>query len=42
MLSRPGENELIATFAPLAGPAGLGLKDDAPLLASRLKARTSC
>jgi len=33
MLSRPGEDELIARFfAPLAGPAGLGLKDDAALL----------
>jgi len=30
---RPGEDELIARFfAPLAGPAGLGLKDDAALL----------
>jgi len=33
MRSRPGEDELIARFfAPLAGPAGLGLKDDAALL----------
>jgi thiamine-monophosphate kinase len=34
MPSRPGEDELIARFfAPLAGPAGLGLRDDAALLA---------
>jgi len=33
MPSRPGEDEIIARFfAPLAGPAGLGLKDDAALL----------
>ncbi|HKN31508.1 MAG TPA: thiamine-phosphate kinase [Roseiarcus sp.] len=33
MPSRPGEDELIARFfAPLAGPAGLGLLDDAALL----------
>ena len=33
MSSRPGEDELIARFfAPLAGPAGLGLRDDAALL----------
>ena len=33
MPSRPGEEELIARFfAPLAGPAGLGLQDDAALL----------
>jgi thiamine-monophosphate kinase len=33
MSERPGEDELIARyFAPLAGPAGLGLKDDAALL----------
>jgi thiamine-monophosphate kinase len=33
MPSRPGEDELIARFfAPLAGPAGLGLEDDAALL----------
>ena len=33
MPSRPGEDELIARFfAPLAGPAGLGLQDDAALL----------
>ena len=33
MPSRPGEDELIARFfAPLAGPAGLGLRDDAALL----------
>ena len=34
MPSRPGEDELIARFfAPLASPAGLGLRDDAALLA---------
>ena len=34
MSLRPGEDELIARFfAPLAGPAGLGLRDDAALLA---------
>ena len=34
MTDRPGEDDLIARyFAPLAGPAGLGLKDDAALLA---------
>ena len=33
MPSRPGEDELIARyFAPLAGPEGLGLRDDAALL----------
>jgi thiamine-monophosphate kinase len=33
MTDRPGEDALIARFfAPLAGPAGLGLKDDAALL----------
>jgi thiamine-monophosphate kinase len=33
MPSRPGEDELIARFfAPLAGPDGLGLRDDASLL----------
>ena len=33
MTERPGEDDLIARFfAPLAGPAGLGLKDDAALL----------
>src|SRR6201996_4060674 len=33
MTDRPGEDDLIARyFAPLAGPAGLGLKDDAALL----------
>jgi len=33
MSSRPGEDELIARFfAPFAGPAGLGLRDDAALL----------
>ncbi|HZZ63574.1 MAG TPA: thiamine-phosphate kinase [Roseiarcus sp.] len=33
MSSRPGEDELIARFfAPLAGSAGLGLRDDAALL----------
>ena len=33
MTDRPGEDELIARyFAPLAGPAGLGLKDDVALL----------
>jgi thiamine-monophosphate kinase len=33
MPSRPGEDDLIARyFAPLAGPAGLGLRDDAALL----------
>jgi len=33
MPSRPGEDEIIARFfAPLAGPAGLGLKDDAALI----------
>ncbi len=33
MPSRPGEDEIIARFfAPLAGPAGLGLRDDAALL----------
>jgi len=33
MSLRPGEDELIARFfAPLAGPAGLGLEDDAALL----------
>jgi len=33
MPPRPGEAELIARyFAPLAGPAGLGLRDDAALL----------
>ena len=33
MPDRPGEDELIARyFAPLAGPAGLGLKDDVALL----------
>ncbi len=33
MPSRSGEDELIARyFAPLAGPAGLGLRDDAALL----------
>ncbi|MGA3303619.1 MAG: thiamine-phosphate kinase [Methylovirgula sp.] len=32
-MSRPSEDELIAAyFAPLAGPAGLGLSDDAALL----------
>ncbi|MDB5511037.1 MAG: thiamine-phosphate kinase [Enterovirga sp.] len=32
-MDRPGEDELIARyFAPLAGPAGLGLLDDAALL----------
>jgi thiamine-monophosphate kinase len=32
MTARPGEDELIARyFAPLAGPAGLGLRDDAAL-----------
>jgi len=34
MTDRPGEDDLIARyFAPLAGPAGLGLKDDVALLA---------
>jgi thiamine-monophosphate kinase len=34
MPARPGEDELIARyFAPLAGPAGLGLTDDVALLA---------
>ncbi len=34
MMPRPSEDELIATFfAPLAGPAGLGLADDAASLA---------
>ncbi|MGD1038209.1 MAG: thiamine-phosphate kinase [Roseiarcus sp.] len=34
MPARPGEDELIARyFAPLAGPAGLGLADDAALVA---------
>jgi thiamine-monophosphate kinase len=33
MLSRPSEDDLIARyFAPIAGPAGLGLRDDAALL----------
>ncbi len=33
MPSRPGEDEIIARFfAPLAGPAGLALRDDAALL----------
>ena len=33
MSDRPGEDELIARyFAPLAGPAGLGLKDDVALV----------
>lgn len=33
MPERPGEDDLIARFfAPLAGPAGLGLKDDVALL----------
>jgi thiamine-monophosphate kinase len=33
MTARPGEDDLIARyFAPLAGPAGLGLRDDAALL----------
>src|SRR5271154_5406092 len=33
MTDRPGEDDLIARyFAPLAAPAGLGLKDDAALL----------
>jgi thiamine-monophosphate kinase len=33
MTDRPGEDDLIERyFAPLAGPAGLGLKDDAALL----------
>ena len=33
MPSRPGEDELIARFfAPIAGPHGLGLRDDAALL----------
>lgn len=33
MTSRPSEDDLIARyFAPLAGPGGLGLKDDAALL----------
>lgn len=33
MPTRPGEDELIARFfAPLAGPVGLGLRDDAALL----------
>ena len=33
MSLRPGEDEIIARFfAPLAGPAGLGLRDDAALL----------
>ena len=33
MPDRPGEDDLIARFfAPLAGPAGLGLKDDVALL----------
>ena len=32
-MSRPGEADLIARyFAPLAGPAGLGLRDDAALM----------
>jgi len=35
MPSRPGEDELIARFfAPLAGPEGLGLMDDAALLSA--------
>lgn len=34
MIVRPSEDELIATyFAPLAGPGGLGLRDDAAVLA---------
>ena len=33
MPDRPSEDDLIARyFAPLAGPAGLGLKDDAALV----------
>src|SRR5271155_6273991 len=33
MTDRPGEDDLIVRyFAPLAGPAGLGLKDDVALL----------
>ena len=33
MTDRPGEDDLIARFfAPLAGPAGLGLKDDVALI----------
>ena len=33
MAPRPGEDDLIARyFAPLAGPAGLGLRDDAALI----------
>jgi len=37
MAARPGEDELIKRyFAPLAGPAGLGLADDAALLAPPL------
>ncbi|ACL62277.1 thiamine-phosphate kinase [Methylobacterium nodulans] len=35
-LPRPSEDELIARyFAPLAGPGGLGLRDDAAILAPR-------
>ncbi len=42
MPPRPGEDDLIARyFAPLAGPAGLGLKDDAALLRRR-RAAISC
>jgi thiamine-monophosphate kinase len=34
-MARPSEDDLIARyFAPLAGPAGLGLRDDAALLAA--------
>ena len=33
-MRRPGEDELIARYlAPLSGPGGLGLKDDAALFA---------
>ena len=37
---RPGEFELIARyFAPIAGPGGLGLVDDAGLLQARTRLR---
>ena len=42
MTPRPSEDDLIARyFAPLAGPAGLGLRDDAALMRPPA-ARTSC
>ena len=43
MSSRPSEDALIARFfAPYAGPAALGLRDDAALVRDHRPARTSC